>query len=292
MRTSLRLIGRAAWAALVEFTRNSQPLTYAASIAFYTLLSLFPSLLLAFNLLGWLSATGGARTRVISFLLHYFPARFDFILSQLNAFHAGVTISLTGGLALIWASLGVFGAISDAVNYAWGVEHQRSFLKQRLVAFSMLLLAGVILLAALLLVSAAAVVQASWFADALRQFRGLMLIARLASRYAATLLLILVVGLVFYFVPNAKVRFRDVWLGAVVTGLAWKGTLVGFSWYVHDIGRFASVNGSIATVIVFLIWVYVSALVMLLGTQFTAAHARLVRGLPASAHQPAAPTPR
>ena len=49
----------------------------------------------------------------------------------------------------------------------------------------------------------------------------------LAIRYATTLLFILVVGLVYYFVPNAKVRFRDVWIGAFVTGLLWKGALEG-----------------------------------------------------------------
>ncbi len=288
----MRLVGLAGWGAVVQFSRSTQSLTYAASIAFFMLVSLFPCLLLAFALLGRLSAGGGTRTQIIPFVLRYFPTHFDFVVAQLNAFHAGVTVSVTGVIALMWASLGVFGAISDAVNYAWGVEHQRSFLKQRLVAFSMLLLAGLLLLAALLLVSAAAVVQTSWFAEVLRRFPGLMLLAKLASRYAATLLLIGVVGLVFYYVPNAQVRFRDVWLGAILTGLAWKGTLVAFSWYVRDMGKLASVNGSITTVIVFLIWMYTSAIVLLLGTQFTAAHARLVAGHSAIEHEPAAPTPR
>ena len=57
-------------------------------------------------------------------------------------------------------------------------------------------------------------------------------------RNATTLLFILVVGLVYYFVPNAKVRFRDVWIGAFITGLLWKGALDGFSWYMRDMTRF------------------------------------------------------
>ena len=112
----------------------------------------------------------------------------------------------------------------------------------------------------------------------------------LAVRSATTLLFIVVVGFVYYFVPNAKVRFRDVWIGALVTGLLWKGALEGFAWYVRDMRRFTRVNGSIAVVVIFMFWVYVQAVILLYGVEFTAAYARLRRGRPDEA--PAAPTPR
>jgi membrane protein len=99
-----------------------------------------------------------------------------------------------------------------------------------------------------------------------------------------------VVGLIYYFVPNAKVRFRDVWIGAVVTGLLWKGALEGFSWFVRDMSRFTRVNGSIAVVVVFLVWVYTQAAILLYGVEFTAAYARLRRGRPEDVS--AAPAPR
>ena len=84
-------------------------------------------------------------------------------------------------------------------------------------------------------------------------------------RHATTLLFIVVVGFIYYFVPNAKVRFRDVWVGALVTGLLWKGALEGFSWYMRDMSRFTRVNGSIAAVVVFLVWVYIQAVILLYG---------------------------
>ena len=99
----------------------------------------------------------------------------------------------------------------------------------------------------------------------------------------------MLVGLVFYFVPNAKVRFRDVWVGAVMTGLLWRLALAGFSRYVRDVSRF-SVHGSIEGVVVFLLWIYVSAVILLYGAQVTAAYARLRRRRPDEI--PAAPTPR
>src|SRR6185295_15527140 len=98
-------------------------------------------------------------------------------------------------------------------------------------------------------------------------------------RWTTTILFILVVGLIFYFVPNAKVRFRDVWVGAVLTGLLWRGALYGFSIYVRDLSRF-SVHGTIASVVVFLVWIYTSAVILLYGVQVTAAYARLRRRRP------------
>jgi len=279
-----------AWRGLEGFYQRDD-LTYAASIAYYALLSLFPFFLLAFALLGKVTADVGDRDAVFSFVLQYFPDQFDFITNQLDAFsNSRTSLGIAGTVALVWGALGVFGAISTAVNYAWGVEEQRSFWKHKLISFAMLLVAGLILLVALLLVSASQLVGASWFAEVLESFPVLQILRGFTVRHATTLLFIVVVGFVYYFVPNAKVRFRDVWVGALVTGLLWKGVLEAFSWYVRDMTRFTRVNGSIAAVVVFLVWVYTQAVILLYGAEFTAAYARLQRGRPDDV--PAAPSPR
>jgi membrane protein len=289
-RDILVLTGMSAWRGFLGFY-SSDNLTYAASIAYYALLSLFPFSLLAFALLGSATRDAHDRNAVLEFVLRYFPSQFDFITEQLDAFRSSrLTLGVAGTLALIWGALGVFGAISTAVNYAWGVEKQRSFWKHKLFSFLMLTVAGLILLVALLLVSASQMVGASWFAGVLANFPGLSILRGFTVRYATTLLFIVVVGFVYYFVPNAKVRFRDVWIGALVTGLLWKGALEGLSWYMHDMTRFTRVNGSISAVVVFLVWVYVQAVILLYGVEFTAAYARLRRGRPEEV--PAAPSPR
>jgi len=287
LRAFARLTGLSAWRGFLGFI-SSDNLTYAASISYYALLSLFPFFLLAFALLGSVTADDHDRSAVFAFVTQYFPRRFEFITQQLDEFRThSLSTGVGGFIALVWGALGFFGAITTAVNYAWGVEHQPSYWKHKLLSFVMLLFAGALLLAALVLVSASQMVGASWFAEVLAHFPGLGVLRSLAVRHAATLLFIFVVGFVFYFVPNAKVRFRDVWVGAVVTGLLWKGALEGFSWYVRDMGRFSRVNGSIAVVIVFLGWVYVQAVILLYGVEFTAAYARLLRGRADDA--PAAP---
>jgi uncharacterized BrkB/YihY/UPF0761 family membrane protein len=249
VRDLARLTGVSAWRAVLSFYQDDN-LTYAASIAYYALVSLCPFFMLAFGLLGRATADESNRTSVLLFVLRYFPSQFDFITTQLDAFRAnGLSLGVAGSIGVVWGALGVFGAITTAVT----------------------------LLIALFLVSASHVVGSTWFAAVLAHFPGLDILRGIAVRYGTTLLFILVVGLVYYFVPNTKVKFREVWIGAAVTGLVWKSALEAFSWYVGDMTRFTRVNGSIAVVVVFLVWVYVQAAILLYGVEFTAAYARLLR---------------
>jgi membrane protein len=290
LRAELRFSGLAAWRALVELV-NSNDLTHAAAIAYYSLLSLFPFLLLVFSLLGSITQDEPDRIAVLTFVFRYFPTQIDFVSDQLNAFiRTRVEVGVAGALTLIWASLGVFGAVTSAVNEAWGVEKQRSFWKHRMVSFLMLVAAGGVMIVALLLVSAMEVAQASWFGVMLAQFEWLTNLQSLTVRYSATILLIVGVGLVYYFIPNAKTRFRDVWVGAILTGVLWRLAFDAFSWYIGGSGRLTFIHGSIAAVVVFLLWIYVSSVILMYGVEFTAAYARLRRRRPDQ--MSAAPSPR
>jgi membrane protein len=290
LRAELRFAGQAAWRALIRLI-NGNDLTHAAAIAYYALLSLFPFLLLAISILGSVTADEADRFAVLEFVFRYFPYQFEFVTTQLDAFRqTRVQLGVAGGLALIWASLGVFGAVTSAVNEAWGVEKQRSFLRHRMVSFVMLAASGAVLVAALLLVSAVQVSSATWFGVMLNRFEWLRALQSVTVRYSATVLLILALGLVYYYIPNAKTRFRDVWVGALLTGVLWRMAFDGFSWYIARSGRLSLIHGSIAAVIVFLFWVYVCAIILMYGVEFTAAHARLRRHRPEQV--PAAPSPR
>lgn len=289
-RADISLTGVAAWRG-AKGIYNGDDLTFAASIAYYALLSLFPFFLLAFATLASVTSADADRVEVLGFVLRYFPRQFEFVTNQLDAMQlAGVKLGITGSIVMVWAAMGVFGAVTSAVNHAWGVEKQPSYLKHKLISFVMLVVASVLLLIGLLLVSAINVAEARWFSVVMVHAPGLLSGLRsVALQSATTIIFIVLVGLVFYFVPNAKVRFRDVWVGAVMTGLLWRLALAGFSRYVRDVSRF-SVHGSIEGVVVFLLWIYVSAVILLYGAQVTAAYARLRRRRPDEI--PAAPTPR
>ncbi len=272
-REGVILMARSTWGGIVG-VYSGDDLTHAASIAYYALLSFLPFLLLSFSVLGSITADDADRSRVLDFVLRHFPTQLEFATTQLDAFRrARVPVGIGGGIALVWASLGFFGAISTAVNHAWGVERPRSFWGHRLFSFLMMCGAGLMLIAALLMVSAAQIVRTSWLATDWDQFPLLVTLSGLGARMSAFLLLVGVVGMVFFFVPNTKVRLRDVWPGAVLTGLLWRIALEAFSWYVRQ-GPATSVHGSITTVVLFLIWVYISAVILLYGVEFTAHYAR------------------
>jgi membrane protein len=289
VRVEIRLTAQAIWRGATGVYGNHD-LTFASSIAYYSLLSLFPFFLLAFSIVALVTSSGSDREAVLQFVFRYFPRQFDFVTVQLAELQrAQVRLSVAGSILMVWAAMGVFGAITSAVNHAWGVEKQPSYFKHKLISFVMLVVAGALLMLGLLIVSAISVTDTRWFEGVIQGMPRLLVLQGLAVRWATTVLFILVVGLVFYFVPNAKVRFRDVWVGAVLTGLLWRGALALFSNYVRDLSRF-SVHGSIAAVVVFLLWVYVSAVILLYGVEVTAAYARLRRHRAESA--PAAPSPR
>ena len=253
-------------------------MTHAAAVAYYGLLSLFPFFLLLFSILGSVTSSEGRRTAVINFLLPYFPTKFDFLSGQLDALQqTRYRIGVGGAVAMLWAAHGVFSAVSSAVNNAWGVEKARGFWHHKLFSFLMLVAAATGLLLLLLLGSVFQVVYNAWFSDATWQTPGIAELGTFFLNYGTTILLIVGIGLIFYFVPNTKVRFRDAWPGAILTGLLWRLALEGFSFYLRDMSRFNLVHGSIAAVVVFLVWVYTSSAILLYGAEFTAAYARLLR---------------
>lgn len=253
---------------------SSDDLTFASSIAYYTLLSLFPLLLLLFSLLGRFTTEPGDRAAVVEFLLQYFPQQIGFITDQLDEVRqARLGLGLAGSLVIVWTALGVFRAISSAVNHAWNVERRPSFLRHQAMAFMMLVAAAVVMLAALVFAGVGEVMATGWFGGLLETVPGLTQFVDLAFQYPATVLLIGVVALIQYFVPNTTVRFVDIWLGAVLTGVLWRLALEAFSWYLGLGG--VTVHGSIAAIVVFLLWVYISAVILLFGVEFSASYARL-----------------
>lgn len=271
---TVRLIGLAAWRGVGELY-NSEGLTHAASISYYALLSLFPILLLAIFILGDVTSDAADRDAVVRFVFRYFPSQFAFISGQLEAFQTTpVSFGFWGVVGLLWGALGVFNAITSAVNHAWAVERRRSFLKHRLYGFLMMVSAGLVMLFGLVIASMVrlaetrlreAMVRSPWVDN----FSGVF------ASYLATALLIGCVSLVLKYIPNTRVRFRDVWPGAILVGVLWRIALWLFSWYAADLATWNVIHGSIAAVVVFLLWIYVSAVILIYGVEMTASYARL-----------------
>ena len=143
---------------------------------------------------------------------------------------------------------------------------------------------------ALSIVSLVEVVERSRFGAIVMSIRELDLVQTLGFQYLGTGLVIIAVGLVFYFIPNAKTRFRDVWVGAILTGALWRFAFDGFSWYLGRNTGLRMIHGTLAAVLGFLLWIYVSSIILMYGVEFTASYARLRRRRPDDV--PAAQSPR
>jgi membrane protein len=277
----VRLGAHAAWRGVIEF-RHSDNLTFAASIAYYSLLSMGPFLLIVLYVLDQITV-GSNEGTLLEIVVQALPGRFDFLVTQINELELIVVkTGIAGAVLMLWASMGVFGAITSAINHAWGVEKKPSFLQHKLIAFTMLMAAGVLMMTVLLLVSLAQMAQATWFADVIDDAPFLAELRGFVFRNAPTPLYTVIVGLIYYYAPNARVRLRDVWFGAVLAGLLWRLAFAGFSWYISDWSRFR-VHGPAIAVVVFLLWVYLSAVILLYGAEVSAAYARLRQRVPSDA---------
>ncbi|MEI6244894.1 MAG: YihY/virulence factor BrkB family protein [Acidobacteriota bacterium] len=270
---SVRLGGRAARLGVVEFY-SSDNLTFASSIAYYSLLSMFPFLLLVLGVLG-LVTVGDRDATLLQLVTRAVPGKLDFLFTQIHELsRLRLQVSVVGFVLALWGSMGIFGAITSAINHAWGVEKRPGFWKHKLIALTMLSVAAVLLVITLLLVSSVKVAEATWFASVINSVPGLNSLRGFALRNAPTPMFMVVIGLMYYYVPNAKVRLRDVWWGAVIAGLLWRLAFDGFSWYIGDLSRF-TVLGQVAAVALFLVWIYLSAVIFLYGAEVSAAYSRL-----------------
>ena len=273
MSRTFRLSGRA----IVRGTRafyGSNNLTFASSIAYYSLLSFFPFVLISLDVLGRL-VVGHGEAPFLRLVAQVVPSQLDFVAVQTDELaRAPLKLSVLSTALTLWASMGVFSAVTSAVNYAWNVDRPLSYFKTTLVSFAMLMAAAVLLLVALALMSVTQARDADWFARLVSVVPVIGRVERLLVLGAPTAMLIVVIGMIYYFVPNAKIRLRDVWLGAILAGGLWRLAFMAFSIYVRSYSRW-SVHGSVTAVVLFLVWVYVSAVILLYGVEVSAACARL-----------------
>jgi len=274
IRRTARLSWRATGRGVIDFY-NSENLTYASSIAYYALLSIFPFMLLVFNVMSRLAVGhAGDERALIRLVERALPSDFDFLSAQVVQFQrAPVTLTIAGALLTMWASMGVFGAITSAVDNAWGTEKPWGYFKHKAVAFSMMLASALVFAACLLVSGAVQVSDTNWFETLEQWMPWLADVTGFFARYTLTPAVILANGLLYYFAPNTRVRFRDVWYGAVLAGVLWRLALAAFSWYLRTYASFG-VHGSVGTVVAFLVWVYLSAVIVLYGVEVTAAYAK------------------
>jgi membrane protein len=253
-------------------------LRLAASLAYYTALSLAPLILLIVGLLGVVLERQQAASQLASQLEGLMgPAGRELVTSILTTSspQGGTWATVVGLVTLLIGATAVFGELQATMNLIWEVRPAPTggvwaglwaLLKQRLFSLALVFALAFLLLVSLV-ISAVLAGAAAWF-----QGPEQALVSRLLELAVSLLVLTLVFALLFTYVPDAEIRWRDVWLGGLITAVLFTLGKTAIGYYLGQ-ASVGSAYGAAGSLVVLLVWVYYSALIMFFGAEFTHAWA-------------------
>jgi membrane protein len=269
----VRRAGAAAEGALSEFFAKGCP-KLAAAISYYSLLALFPLAILIVAVAGLVIDNDSARTRVIEAILDRVPLSAGAGRSDLEDILATVTASsgATGAIGLVFllvAASGVMGALRFALNSVWEVEDPRPPLRGKALDVVLVLGAGLVVAVSLTLTFVVRLVS-DVSEEELGAVGGPVADAVLATgRLLPAVLALGVFTAMLRFLPSAPVRWRHALIGGLVAAVGYEGTKTLFALYLENVANLSAVYASLGTVVVFLVFVWLTANLFLFGAELT-----------------------
>jgi membrane protein len=253
----------------------------AAALAYYTTFSLAPLLILIIAIAGLIGGREAAQNQTMAQVQDLLgPQGAQFVQSMIeNASRpaTGISATLIGIVTLIFGALGVFSALQNSLNTIWHVKPKparglwdgiKRFILDRLLSFAMVLGIGFLLLASLVISAALSAVGGyignTWpLADLWLQVINFLI---------SFLVIMALFAMIFKFLPEVKIAWKDVWLGAAVTSALFSlgKFLIGFYLGRSSVGNTFGGAGSLA---ILLIWIYYSAQILFFGAEFTQVYA-------------------
>ncbi|HWB79739.1 MAG TPA: YihY/virulence factor BrkB family protein [Nannocystaceae bacterium] len=255
----------------------------AASLAYYSAISIAPLLLVIIAIAGFVFGEDAARGAVMDQLGGFIgwesAQTVESMVDSANKPRTGVLATIVGVVILLFGASGVFGELQSAMNLIWNVEPKPgrgvwTFLRHRFLSLSMVLGVAFLLIVSLV-VNAGLTALGGLLAGYLP---GAPFVWGLLGQAISFVVVALLFAMIFKVLPDAKVRFRDVWLGAFMTAALFQlgKFLVGLYIAKADV---ASSYGAAGSVIVMLLWIYYSAHIFFFGAELTQAVAA-ARGEP------------
>lgn len=249
----------------------------SAALAYYTFFSLAPIIIIATAIAGLVYGREAARGELIyqiGVYIGYDAAELmQTILKNANASTSNV-VAITGLIFLLYGATGVFSELKSSLNLIWDAPPRndrswRTILTHQLFALAMVLGCGFLLLLSLI-ISTTLAAATNWINH---QWPGMGVTTQIVTFLISFLLTILIFGVIYQFLPDVTVAWRDVWSGAVATALLFSIGRYLISLYLSysPIGSMYGTAGSLALL---LLWIYYSAQVFFLGAEFTQVYAR------------------
>lgn len=292
--------------------QQDEALQLSAALAYYALFSLFPLLLLLVALLGYVlaylpSAQDAQSTLLAGVASNFSPELSDTLAQVLGGVksQAGAATGI-GLVTLLLGASGVFQQLDTSFNKIWKmptptdkltiIDQARQFLSQKLTSFVMVLAVGFLLIVSTTLTGLTqTLLNGAGVLIGLPSDSPLAGLAGILAGIAVTLVLnTLIFALLYKYLPDAKVRWSDIWLGAVTTAIIWEIAKRLLAIYIGGIGKSSAAYGAIGAVLVLVAWIYFSSLVLYLGAELTYVYAHQHGSLkapePASSDVPQAAT--
>lgn len=251
----------------------------AASISYYSLFSMFPLLLFLVSILGFFINKIGAPIEIAELITQAIPISRDLVYNNLiqilNARNLGGIIGIIG---LMWAASSVFITVSRNINRAWSDASVRNVIQNRLVAFTMIVILLVLTggwIASTVLFSLVPKIVIPFFGEIdIFQTQTWNYLSNLLPWSLAFLILL---GL-YFWIPNTQVKWKEAFWGALIASIALNLATRVFTWLMSSgLAAFDILYGSLGTALALLTWVYISALIILIGAHISSAIAQVKR---------------
>ena len=256
-------------------------LSIAKGAAYSALLSFFPVLTSAATILVETRASFVSRTIEDTLSEIVPPGSEDLVVQQFRVSGARpLSLLIVAGLVSVWAASGVIKSLIEGFQAVYRVPRNRGYLHHSLVAMALVLAAAIPLLCASLLVVFGGQVERAilnWMRvdPLLHPLTGIwQWISRLARYLLSFATTVMVTAGLYYFGPYRRQRWRYVWPGAILATLLWLLATSGFGWYVRNMAHYNVMYGSIGAGIALLVWMYLLAVIALIGCEFNAAYER------------------
>jgi membrane protein len=252
----------------------------AAAVAFYSILSLAPLVILAVAIAGMAFGEGAAREGLVNQMRDLVGEEgakvVETALENAKKPSAGILATVIGAATLLLGASGVFGELHDAMNVIWKVREKSGrgilgMLRNKFLSFGMVLTIGFLLLVSLVLNTA--LTAAGDYLNGMAP--GIPVLMRIANMFISFVVVTGLFAMLFRFLPDARAPWRNIWFGAVATGLLF--TLGKFLIGLY-LGKAAvgSPFGAAGSLVVLVVWVYYSALIVFFGVELTKARTDLL----------------
>jgi len=270
------------WKLMKETVMNfmaQRGMKMSAALSYYTIFSLPSLLVLVISLTSIFFGQDAVEGKIFGFMEEYVgPATAKQIqdaLAKTSVSHNTVWTTIIGGATLLFAATAIFGEVQDSINFIWGLKAKPKkglilMVVNRVLSFSMIIVLAFILMVSLLLSTLLEVFLKSLhdnFPDWLVSI----------ATYADYVIIFFTIATLFMFIfkvlPDAKIRWKDAFSGALVCSLFFMVGQYLISFYIKR-GSVGTAYGATASILVLLLWVYFSSIILYFGAEFTQSYAR------------------